>query len=102
MADFPARDVQRIIKVAGYSQMNCRRFPAFCAWRQAALVEAPDPDGSIGRQPELLRGPPHPPMIMRHLGVRQTQMGEGVIDGIGKSGDAADIGRLADPLAPIG
>ena len=37
-------------------------------------------------------------MIVRHLCVREPEMGESVIDRIGKSRNAADIGRLADPI----
>src|SRR6516165_11387640 len=47
---------------------------------------------------EALSGLPHAPMIMRHCSVGQAQMGEGVVDRIGKGRDAADVGRLADSL----
>jgi len=46
----------------------------------------------IFRQPEALGSLPHAPVIMWHLRVGHAQMREGVIDGIGKSRDAADIG----------
>jgi hypothetical protein len=37
-------------------------------------------------------------MIVRHLGVGQAEMGEGVIDRIGEGRNAADIRRFADIL----
>jgi hypothetical protein len=47
---------------------------------------------------EALSGLPHTPMIMRHGGVGWAEMGEGVVDRIGKGRDAADVRRLADSL----
>ena len=37
-------------------------------------------------------------MIVRHLGVRQAEMGERIVDRIGEGGNAADIRRFADTL----
>ena len=37
-------------------------------------------------------------MIVRHLGVRQAEMGERIVDRIGEGGDTADIWRFADTL----
>jgi hypothetical protein len=53
---------------------------------------------SNAREPKLLRGLPHSPMIVRHRRVGQAEMGEGIVDGVEEGGDAPDIGRFTDPL----
>src|SRR5271168_4540406 len=58
--------------------------------------EVRDAAGSGDGNSEALRRFPYPPMIVRHLCVRQAEMGERVIDRIGEGGDAAHIRRLAD------
>ncbi|HET9318429.1 MAG TPA: hypothetical protein VFO27_01595, partial [Bryobacteraceae bacterium] len=47
---------------------------------------------------EPLGGLPHAPMIMRHGGMGQAEMGESVVDRIGKGRDTADIRRFAHSL----
>jgi hypothetical protein len=42
---------------------------------------------SARRQSEALGGLPQPPMIMRHRGVGQAEMGKGVVDRVGKADD---------------
>ena len=42
-------------------------------------------------KPQALGGLPHPPMIMRHLGVRQAEMSERIVDRIGKGRNTPDI-----------
>ena len=49
-----------------------------------------DASSTCGKS-EALSGLPHAPMIMRHGGVGQAEMGEGVVDRIGKGRDAADV-----------
>src|SRR6516162_10446113 len=54
--------------------------------------------GLSGCKPEAFRRLPYSPMVVRHLRVRQAEMGERVVDRIGEGRYTAYIWRLADTL----
>ena len=49
-------------------------------------------------QTEIMGNLPDPPVIMRHVGLLQTEALEGIVHGIGKTRHASDIGTFADTL----
>src|SRR4029077_20961296 len=51
-------------------------------------------------QPELFRGCPGPPVVVRHLDMGRAEEREGVVYRIGETRHAADIWAFADAFGP--